>query len=304
MERSELTKAMRWHIADRLAQDRLDTINKLHAEVKPRNTFYTRVVKRTLDIIVSGLALLVTFPINLVIGACTYFDVGRPVLFQQERLGKDGRVFKLTKFRNMRDTVDERGELLPSSQRVTEFGKFVRKTSLDELLNFWSIFKGDMSLIGPRPLVPEYEGRYSKRHLARLAVRPGLECPPREDLDHVWTWQEQFENDVWYVEHVSFLTDCHMFWQLVKFTLNRKSAVARATSKRGTFMGYTMDGQAIDMDGVPQSYIDECDLIKMDEVLRSNMEESTSIKLDGAPQPYGDASDLIETDGELLRQIS
>ena len=162
----------------------------------------------------------------------------------------------LIKFRNMRNTTDEKGELLPPAQRVTKFGKFVRKTSLDELLNFWSILKGDMSLIGPRPLVPEYTHRYNKRHKQRLAVRPGLECPPRELNNRVWTWQEQFENDVWYVENVSFLTDCKMIVNLIRFALDRKSANARAMAERGTFMGYDLDGIAINLDGVPQEYID------------------------------------------------
>ena len=159
----------------------------------------------------------------------------------------------------MRNTVDERGELLPAAQRVTRFGKFVRKTSLDELLNFLSIFKGDMSIIGPRPLVPEYSHRYNKRHAARLAVRPGLECPPRELNENVWTWQEQLDNDVWYVENLSLKVDCIMAINLVKFAFDRKSATARATAQRGTFMGYSEDGVAINMAGVPQEYIDMFD---------------------------------------------
>ena len=259
MEKSVLTRAMRLHVVDRLAEDRLDAVNKLHAPVKPRDTFYTRFGKRAIDIVLSGLFLLATFPLNLILGVCTYFDVGRPIFFRQERAGKNGSVFKIVKFRNMENLVDERGELLSPEKRVTRFGTFVRRTSLDELLNFWSIFKGDMSIIGPRPLPPVYNSRYSKRHIARLSVRPGLECPPRNDLGHVRTWQEQFEDDIWYVENVSFLTDCYMLWRLVKFALNRKSSEARAISQRGTFMGYTLDGRAIGMDEVPQSYIDECD---------------------------------------------
>ena len=157
----------------------------------------------------------------------------------------------------MKNTLDERGELLPPSKRVTKFGKFVRKTSLDELLNFWSILKGDMSLIGPRPLVPEYKHRFNKRHYQRLSVRPGLECPPRKKLDHIWTWQEQFENDIWYVEHVSFLTDCKMAINLVRFTFDRKSAKARANVKRGTFCGYDYDGNAITYENLEETLMDE-----------------------------------------------
>lgn len=274
MEKSELTKAMRWRIADYLAEERLEEVNNHCEDVVLKNTIYIRYIKRLIDIVVSLIALIITFPINFVIGIVTFFDVGRPVFFKQTRIGKDGKPFEIIKFRNMKNTVDERGELLPASQRVTKFGKFVRKTSLDELLNFWSILKGDMSLIGPRPLVPEYIHRYNKRHRMRLAVRPGLECPPRELNGHVWTWQEQFENDVWYVENVSFLTDCKMMINLIKFALDRKSATARASVQRGIFMGYSLDGIAINLDGVPQEYVnrvvsemtDDEEIILMDAV--------------------------------------
>ena len=207
MRATDLTKAQRWALADRLAAERLPRINAHSEPVRPSETIYARYVKRLVDILLSGIALIVTLPLNLIIGIVTVFDVGFPIFFKQERIGRDGKPFTIIKFRNMRNTCDERGELLPPDQRVTTFGRFVRKTSLDELLNFWSIFKGDMSIIGPRPLVPEYTHRYSDRHRMRLAVRPGLECPPRMIGHHVWTWQEQFENDVWYVENVSFKTD-------------------------------------------------------------------------------------------------
>ena len=259
MEVSELTKDMRWHIADRLAEDRLDIINERCEPVVAPKTFYSQYGKRFVDIVLSGVALLLTFPINVVIGVCTFFDVGRPIFFLQERAGLNGKIFKIVKFRNMRNTRDERGELLPPVQRVTQFGKFVRKTSLDELMNFWSIFKGDMSIIGPRPLVPEYTDRLNKRHRMRQSVRPGLECPLRDDVNHIWSWQEQFENDVWYVENISLRTDIFMVWRLVKFALDRKSSSARATASRGVFMGYSLDGSAINLENVPQSYIDECE---------------------------------------------
>lgn len=264
MERAELTKQMRWYVADRLAEDRLPKINSQLEDVNPRKTFYSEYGKRIIDIVVSAAALIVTAPINLLLAIATLIDVGTPLLFHQERLGRDGKIIHIVKFRNMKNTRDSRGELLPASQRVTKFGIIMRKTSLDELLNFWSILKGDMSIIGPRPLVPEYNGRYNKRHKMRMAVRPGLECPPRENFGHVWTWQEQFDNDVWYVENVSFLTDIKMLWKLVCFTLDRKSNTARATTARGTFFGYSENGRAITLDEVPQSYIDECEKFLMD----------------------------------------
>lgn len=252
----ETTKDQRWHIADVLRAERLEKVNRLHQPVKAQNSFYIKYGKRILDIAVSLPACLVSLPINLMIGVITFFDVGRPLFFRQERTGKDGKPFTIVKFRNMKELFDEQGNQLPASQRVTKFGKFVRKTSLDELLNFWSVLKGDMSIIGPRPLVPEYEKRYSNRHWQRLRVRPGLECPPREKMDHYWSWEEQFENDIWYVENVSFLTDCKMVWNLIRFTLDRKSASSRASVKRIAFIGYSWDGRALDAAELSDEEID------------------------------------------------
>ncbi len=251
----ELTKAQRWKIADWLAEDRLPEINKKLEPVHPNQNIYSKYIKRLIDILVSFLALAVTLPINLIIGFITYFDVGTPLFFSQERAGRNGKPFKIIKFRNMTNAVDERGELLPASQRVTRWGKFVRKTSMDELLNFWSVFKGEMSLIGPRPLPPEYAGRYHARHKMRLSVRPGLECPPHEKIDHVLGWQERFENDVWYVENISFKTDCMMFIRLIQFTFNRKNAESRGNGNNGIFMGYDLSGKAIRLEEVPDEYI-------------------------------------------------
>lgn len=257
MKVSELTKDLRWKIADNLAEERLDKVNKIVNAAHPQKSFYSKYGKRAFDVFFSLIALILTLPINFIIMIVTMFDVGFPIFFHQERLGENGRLFTLTKFRNMRNTKDKRGELLPPEKRVTKFGRFVRKTSLDELLNFWSVFKGDMSLIGPRPLVPEYKHRLNKRHYQRMAVRPGLECPPRKKLDHVWSWQEQFENDIWYVEHVSFLTDFKMVINLVRFALDRKSAKARANVQRGIFCGYDYNGNAITYEQLEEDLIDK-----------------------------------------------
>lgn len=257
MRREDLTRAQRWHIADRLAAERLPQVNAQCELVVPADGFYVRYGKRALDIVISSAALIVTAPLNVALAAGTFVDVGLPLLFKQQRTGKVGRPFELVKFRNMRNTTDAHGELLPASQRVTKFGKFVRKMSLDEFLNFWPVLKGDMSIIGPRPLPLEYEHRYSKRHWMRLMVRPGLECPPRVDLKHVWTWQEQFENDVWYVEHVSLGTDLMMFANLVRFALDRKSMEARASvSKKGIFIGYDSSGKAISLNQLADEDLD------------------------------------------------
>lgn len=246
-----------------LASDRLEHVDTIQDPVIPSASFYSRYVKRCLDVTVALVALIITFPINLVIAIVTYFDVGSPIFFKQTRVGKDGKDFIILKFRNMKNTVDEKGELLPPEQRVTEWGKFVRKTSLDELLNFLSILRGDMSLIGPRPLPSVYVERYSKRHRARLAVRPGLECPPRHLGTTVWTWNDQLENDVWYVENLSFKTDCIMLKNLFLFATDKKSADARAVAKRGSFMGYDLEGVAINDAQIPQEYINA--VVKQDD---------------------------------------
>lgn len=256
MRWEEVTKSQRWKIADALAEDRLEQVNKLCTPVFPKSTFYSKYGKRCIDVILSLVALVITLPVNMLLGIGTYLDVGRPIFFTQVRVGKDGKPFTLAKFRNMREAFDENGDPLPAKERVTEFGRFVRRTSLDELLNFVSILKGDMSIIGPRPLVPEYTHRYNSRHLMRLAVRPGLECPPPINHRGDWTWNDQFENDVWYVENMSFITDLRMVGRLIHFALNRKASADRVTAERGSFMGYTLDGRAISMKDVPQSYID------------------------------------------------
>lgn len=248
-------KKIQWQFAEYLASDRLASVNKASKPVHVKKSFYVKYGKRFIDIVVSIAALTVTLPINFVIGIVTYFDVGRPIFFKQERTGKDGKTFLIIKFRNMKNTVDSNGELLPASQRVTKWGKFVRKTSLDELLNFWSILKGDMSLIGPRPLPPQYLIRYSERHRARFSVRPGLECPPKDSVSKMRNWQDQFENDVWYVENVSLKTDLMLCIRLIQFALDSKNSDARAQVTRGSFIGYSQDYQAISVNQLSDEYI-------------------------------------------------
>jgi len=255
MDRTQLTPMQREEIAKRLAAERLETVNSICEKVSPRDSFYAKYIKRIFDVSISLVVLTVTLPVNVVIGIVTFFDVGRPIFFKQERIGKDGKIFKLVKFRNMTNETDSQGNLLPAAQRVTKFGKFVRKTSLDELLNFWSILKGDMSIIGPRPLVIPYGARFSQRHAQRSAVRPGLECPPRNNNVALRNWHDQFENDIWYVENISFLTDCKMICHLVRFALDKKNSAYRAAVRK-TFMGYDWNGHAISIDDVPQEYID------------------------------------------------
>lgn len=248
-------REIQWAVADQLAEDRLPRVNAVSEPAKVKDTFYTRYGKRTIDFVIALLALTITLPVNLVIGIVTFFDVGAPILFKQQRTGKDGKSFTVYKFRNMRNTTDEKGQLLPPQMRVTKWGKLVRKTSMDELLNFWSVLRGDMSLIGPRPLPPQYLHRYSDRHRARLAVRPGLECPPRTGkAAEVRSWQAQFENDVWYVENVSLKTDVMMLIRLIQFALDSQSSAARAEVTRGSFVGYSEENEAMSVHALTDEY--------------------------------------------------
>ena len=251
-----LSDAQRATIAEHLARDNRAHASAIAPAVHPRNTIYTRYVKRLFDIVISAFALVITSPINLVLAIATFFDVGRPLLFHQTRTGKDGEPFHITKFRNMTNETDVHGVLLPPKERITRWGRFVRKTSLDELLNFWSIFKGDMSLIGPRPLIEKYLPRYSDRHMMRHAVRPGLECPILdESIKELSGWNQRLENDVWYVEHVSFAVDVKMIAALMRMVFDRKQTKSRSLAQRGSFMGYNKDGRAIDQTEIPLEYL-------------------------------------------------
>lgn len=182
---------------------------------KVRRSFYTIVVKRFLDIVLSGMAILVLSPLLLLLCLLELIFHGRPILFAQERPGLHGKLFKIYKFRSMTNERDENGELLPGEERVTSFGRFIRRFSLDELPELFCIFTGKMSIIGPRPLLPKYLPYYTSRHRIRHEMRPGLACVSLVPLK-TWTWNDQFETDIWYIEHCSFLVDLRMVFAVAK----------------------------------------------------------------------------------------
>lgn len=208
--------------------------------LRVRKTFYAIVVKRILDIVLSGIAIIILSPVFLVIAILELVIHGRPIIYSTKRPGKDGKIFKMYKFRSMTNEVGEDGWLLPEEQRITKFGRIIRKTSLDELPELFNILKGDMSIIGPRPLLIEYLNYYSPRHAMRHAVRPGLGCfriiPTKSKT---WTWREQFENDIYYIEHVSFITDVKMIFAVIKEVF--KASDVRADDTRPPFMGDNLD---------------------------------------------------------------
>ncbi len=233
-----------------LREKNLQHKNETAPKVNPRVSFYTKYGKRFLDILIALPAFILLFPFNIIFGICTFFDVGMPIFYKQKRVGKDGKTFTLIKFRNMNNKTDADGKLLPPSQRVTKFGKFMRKLSLDELLNFWSVLKGDMSIIGPRPQPVFIYERMCDRHQARSALRPGLECPRVIHVlgEEICQFQRTFENDVWYVENCSFFLDVKMVWMLVKMVFSMGKREKQASGKGiSYFVGYTEDGIAIGM---------------------------------------------------------
>lgn len=246
------------YVADLLREKNYNYTNSISAEVHPKSTFYTRVVKRLLDILISFPVFLLLLPLNLIFAGITFLDVGCPILYKQTRVGKNGKYFTMIKLRNMNNKTDADGKLLPPSERVTKFGRIMRKLSLDELLNFWSILKGDMSIIGPRPAPVFIYERMSDRHKQRCAVRPGLECPrviQVEDGD-VYKYQRTYENDIWYVENVSFLLDVKMVFRLVKMVFAFKRRGNQASGSGMTyFVGYDEKGRALSL----RNYREKCD---------------------------------------------
>lgn len=203
--------------------------------VHPRISFYSQYGKRALDIILSLIALIPALPIMGVISILVLLDVGRPVLFPMYRPGKNGKVFRIFKFHDLNDKKDKNGNLLSPELRVTKIGKVLRATSLDELPQLINILRGDMSIIGPRPLLRQYLPGYTDRQMMRHAVRPGLECPAMVKRDHPRTWEEQFEDDVWYVENVSFAVDVKMLFGILRMVFDRSDVNRRSEASRQGF---------------------------------------------------------------------
>ena len=240
--------------ADFLKKRNLEKTNSMDEVVRPSENIYSKYMKRGLDMLIGIPAFIITLLPNVIFGICTFCDVGRPIFYKQTRIGKDGKPFVMVKFRNMNNKTDSDGKLLPPNERVTKFGKFMRKFSFDELLNFWSIIKGDMSIIGPRPMPEFFVERMSERHKMRHAVRPGLECPytvPEGSRLNNYYWK--FENDVWYVENVSFRTDISMLGKLFKLTFNMRSRENHAGGL-SYFVGYDDEGHAISLREAKETY--------------------------------------------------
>jgi lipopolysaccharide/colanic/teichoic acid biosynthesis glycosyltransferase len=169
-------------------------------------------LKRLIDMIVAALVLVLASPLLLLLALVVRVNLGSPVLFRQQRAGLHGRPFTMIKFRTMKDVADVRGNPLPDEQRLTQLGRFLRATSLDELPQFWNVLKGDMSLVGPRPLLMEYLPLYSPEQKRRHEVRPGITGWAQVNGRNALSWEERLAMDVWYVDHRSVALDLKILW--------------------------------------------------------------------------------------------
>lgn len=194
---------------------------------------YRRFVKRLLDICISGIALIILSPVLLLVAVLVRVKLGSPVIFHQERPGLREKIFTLCKFRTMTDERDENGELLPDSVRLTSFGSFLRKSSLDELPELWNIFKGDMSLIGPRPLLVSYLPWYTEREKLRHTVRPGLTGLAQVSGRNFIEWDKRLEKDVEYVEQLSFWMDLKVLVKTIQVILAKDDVAVDTDAVEG-----------------------------------------------------------------------
>ena len=202
------------------------------------NNMYKNFFKRIIDFTIVFIALLIIWPILLLITIWLHFaNKGAGAFFTQERPGKDGKIFKVIKFKTMTDERDENGKLLPDAQRLTKVGKFVRSTSIDELPQLINVLKGDMALIGPRPLLVKYLPLYSEEQARRHEVRPGMtgwaQCNGRNTI----SWTKKFELDVWYVDHCTLWTDIKIIWITIMKVIKRADISQEGQATMEAFNG-------------------------------------------------------------------
>ena len=196
---------------------------------------YRLFIKRLLDVVLSGVALILLSPVYLVLAILIRIKLGSPIIFHQERPGRDEKIFTLCKFRTMTDERDENGELLPDAVRLTKFGKLLRATSLDELPELWNIFKGDMSIIGPRPLLVSYLPYYTEEEKLRHTVRPGLTGLAQVSGRNFLDWDRRLQKDVEYVKNLSFLMDLKVIFMTVKVVLVKEDVAEDTNFVEGNF---------------------------------------------------------------------
>ena len=194
-------------------------------------------MKRTFEFLLSLIVIVFLLPLYMIIFLFVLFSYGPPVLFRQIRPGLNGNLFTLYKFRTMTLKKDANGQLLPDAERLTSFGQFLRSTSFDELPELWNVLNGDMSLVGPRPLLTEYLPLYSEDQMRRHEVRPGITGWTQVNGRNALTWEEKFKLDIWYIEHQSFWLDMKILLMTVKKVLLREGISAKGDATMPVFTG-------------------------------------------------------------------
>lgn len=198
---------------------------------------YVKYMKRVLDFLLSLIVFIVLMPIMIVIYLLVRVKLGKPAIFKQERPGKDERIFTLYKFRTMTDEKDENGRLLPDEKRLTKFGKFLRSTSLDELPELVNIIKGDMAIVGPRPLLVEYLSLYNEEQKHRHDVRPGLTGLAQISGRNAISWEEKFKEDIEYIHKITFLRDVKIIIKTIGKVLKKEGISSKNTETMEKFKG-------------------------------------------------------------------
>lgn len=198
---------------------------------------YAKYIKRFLDFVLSLIGIIVLSPILLIVAILVRIKLGSPIIFKQERPGKDEKIFTLYKFRTMTDEKDDQGNLLSDDVRLTKFGKLLRSTSLDELPELFNILKGDMAIVGPRPLLVRYLSLYNEQQKHRHDVRPGFTGYAQVNGRNSITWEEKFDLDVYYTKHVSFLLDLKIILKTVKVVVFREGISSETSVTMEEFRG-------------------------------------------------------------------
>lgn len=216
-----------------------------------KGDIYSKYIKRIFDVVFSGMAIVCLIPVFIIVSVLVGVKLGRPIIFTQERTGLHGKIFLMYKFRTMTNEMDSNGNLLPSEQRMTKTGRLLRAASLDELPELFNIFKGEMSFIGPRPLLVRYYSFYTSEEMKRHNVRPGLTGLAQVNGRSFLSWEDIFEYDLNYVSHVSFVMDLKIFLATIYKVFSHKNVADLSKAKKGTDGRYWVEenGKRIEVHG-------------------------------------------------------